>query len=167
MPNTKYQMPNKRKMQSSPNLSFVICNLKFPRGFTLIELLIVVAILGVLTTLFVTTFPSATRRARDSRRQNDMRQYQTALEKYANRNNGSYYNSSGTINPSTACNTLLGQANCPNDPGTYTYQYNGTTSAYVLWSRLEAISPTTYFVACSNGKVGNSTTVPSSSTCPL
>jgi prepilin-type N-terminal cleavage/methylation domain-containing protein len=137
------------------------------RGFTLIELLIVIAILGVLATMFMTTFPAAQRRARDARRQSDIKQYQTAVEKYANKNNGNYYNSSGTINPSSVCNTLIGTSNCPNDPGSYTYQYNGTAAAYVVWARLEAITPATYFIVCSNGKTGNSTTAPTSSVCPL
>lgn len=141
-------------------------------GFTLLELLIVIAILGVLATMFIATFPSATRRARDSRRQSDIRQYQTAFEKHANRNNGVYYNSGGSVDPSSAavC-SALGISSCPKDPtntGTLVYRYNGTSSPsqYVLWARLEAVS-TTNFVVCSNGKIGTTALTPTSSACPL
>ncbi len=140
---------------------------KLPRrynfhGFTLIELLIVVAILGVLGTLFVTTFPASQRRARDARRRSDIRQYQTALEKYANFA-GTYINSNG--NMVAQCPTMS-LTNCPDDPlaSNPRYQYRGTATSYVIWANLEA--NTNAFVVCSNGKVGEVAS-PSGPVCPL
>ena len=136
-------------------------------GFTMIELLIVMAIIGILATLFVATYPNARKRARDAQRQSDMRQYQTALEKYANKNNGTYYNSSGTINIKDQYATLNLPASSPDDPsGTVRYKYNGTATEYVLWAQLE-VSGSGYFVACSTGQAGTTATTPSNSTCPL
>lgn len=134
-------------------------------GFTLIELLIVVAILGVLTTLFVATFPAATRRARDARRESDVKQYQTALEKYANRNNGNYINASGNMTAQCG-SSALNIPGCPDDPlTTRNYQYRGTTAEYVVWGQLEGSA--VFFVVCSNGKTGTPSSAPTSSTCPL
>jgi prepilin-type N-terminal cleavage/methylation domain-containing protein len=146
---------------------------KLERGFTLIELLIVIAILGVLASLVVTTFPAAQKRARDAQRQNDIKQYQTAVEKYANSHNGQYYNSSGTVNPSdsSVCTTLTGSGTlCSKDPkntSPYTYKYNGTLTGYVIWAQLEYQTTPTFFVVCSTGQSGLTVNEPSSTTCTL
>ena len=39
-------------------------------GFTFIELMVVVAIIGILSTMFVTQYPAVQRRARDTERRN-------------------------------------------------------------------------------------------------
>lgn len=51
-------------------------------GFTLIELLIVVAILGLLTTIAVVFLQNARSAARDTQRVSDIKQIQKALEMY-------------------------------------------------------------------------------------
>ncbi len=58
-------------------------------GFTLIELLIVVAIIGILSTLLMTNFIGVRQRARDAQRKSDLRQMQSALELYRS-DQGSY-----------------------------------------------------------------------------
>lgn len=134
------------------------------RGFTLIELLIVVAVLGIIATLFITTYPASQRRAKDTTRKNNIKQYQVALERYANRNNGSYLVATGLM--SSQCSALGLGSSCPDDSvSTYRYQYRGTATQYVIYGRMEATS--TYFIVCSNGKVGEAASAPSSSTCPL
>ena len=139
-------------------------------GFTFIELMVVVAIIGILSTMFVTQSPAVQRRARDTERRNAIKQYQTGIEAYANRNNGNYVNTGGTINPSgTFCSTTLGLPACPDDTDTTKdYQVNSTTTQYVLWAMLDQ-PPTsvTYFYACSTGESGDSTAAPSGSNCPL
>lgn len=52
------------------------------KGFTLVEILLVVAIIGVLSTLVLINVGGYTKKARDSQRLSDMRQIQNALEQY-------------------------------------------------------------------------------------
>jgi type II secretion system protein G len=60
------------------------------KGFTLIELLVVVTIIGILATIILSSLSSARESARDAKRLNDVKTIQTALEMYANDNNGRY-----------------------------------------------------------------------------
>lgn len=147
------------------------------KGFTLIELLIVIAILGALATVVTLTFPSALGKARDGQRRSDIKQYQVALEKYANSHNGNYpgLSTDSIVNLCTA----LGMTNCTQDPkssstcglGTCNYLYFDSASTYVLAARLEKPVDATNkacFVVCSNGLSGDKT-CPSiaSPGCPL
>lgn len=163
-------------------------------AFTLIELLIAIAIVGVLAAFVMNTFPSAQGRARDSQRQSDIKQYQTALEIYANNNNGSFPTRTTAVAPSALCgagNPLSSLTNCPVDPtngndtcgsgsGTCSYVYRyvtnpgagGFSTQYALWARLRRPSNTPptnlFFIVCSNGRAGTSTTAPTSAAvCPL
>lgn len=52
------------------------------KGFTLMELLIVIAIIGILSAVVLASLGGSQARARDSKRLNDLRQVQTALETY-------------------------------------------------------------------------------------
>ncbi len=54
------------------------------KGFTLMELLVVMAILGILITVGLTSYKSVQAKSRDSRRKSDMRQIASALELYYN-----------------------------------------------------------------------------------
>ncbi len=56
------------------------------KGFTLIELLIVIAIIGLLSTLALVSLTSAQQRARDTKRVADVKAMQTAMELYWNEN---------------------------------------------------------------------------------
>ena len=152
----------------------------FVRGFTLIELIIVMVILGILATVFVAQYPASLDRSRDTQRQSDSKQYQTALESYASRNNGLYPVQTSAVLPSSLCATL-GLTSCPNDPknglsvcngGVCRYQYvsNAAGTSFGLWARLQRPTSTSvpYFIVCSNGKTGEGSSVPTSAnTCPI
>lgn len=142
-------------------------------GFTLIELLVVMAIIGVLATIGLNTYPQAQKQARDQNRKSDLRQYQSGIESYANQNNSLFPGNaagSGGINAVNLCSVSGWSAymsSCPEDPknstdSTFQYKYSGDGGAtlstvYVLWAKLEGFSATTYWVSCSNGKVGKAT----------
>ena len=64
--------------------------LKSKQGFTLIELLVVVAIIGLLSSVVLASLSTARMKARDTKRMQDLKQIQTALELYRNDHNGEY-----------------------------------------------------------------------------
>ena len=156
-------------------------------AFTLVELLIVGAVLAGLASLMVISFIGARSSARDSQRKSDTKQYQSALEQYANRRNNLYPSTNNAIiNTNTSgvnilCNaTYLAIANCPNEPqgaNPYEYSSNGTgggsatATQYVLWARLERAplgGTVNFWVICSNGRSGCvlEANEPTNSTCP-
>ncbi|MFC1710223.1 type II secretion system protein [Patescibacteria group bacterium] len=135
------------------------------KGFTLIELLIVISIIGILATIFLVSFTSSQRQARDVQRKSDLKQFQAALENYANANDGLYPGMGGpSVSASTLCSTL--GITCPVDPldGTSPYGYyfqSGTGTAvctgncattYTLRAELE--NETIMWVVCSTGESG-------------
>lgn len=155
-------------------------------AFTLIELLVVISIIGILTVLVAANLNSARSRARDTARKSDLAQYRNALEIYANANGGLYPIFTTTTDATTEsfC-TLLGfpGTSCPKDPqaadtgNTYNYRSDGAGAAgtpgatqYFLWATLEYGGSTTYYwVVCSNGKSGQTSTAipPSGGSCPI
>lgn len=65
-------------------------------GFTLIELITVIAIIGVLATIGINTFPAAFAKARDSQRLDDAKKITTAVQVY--------YNDNNAYPPASGCN---------------------------------------------------------------
>ncbi len=91
----------------------LINNRQIKNGFTLIELLIVLAIIGVLSTLLMTNFIGVRQRSRDVQRKSDLRQIQSALETY--RTDNTFYPEFG---PTGGCGwAVIGG---PGDPSGYT-----------------------------------------------
>jgi prepilin-type N-terminal cleavage/methylation domain-containing protein len=68
-------------------MKFKICQPKFKQGFTFIEFLVVLVIIGIVISLSVVALSSVKAKNRDAKRVSDIRQIQTALEMYYNRNN--------------------------------------------------------------------------------
>lgn len=150
----------------------------------MIELLIVIAIIGILASLALVTYSGSQKQARDTKRRSDIKQYQNALEQFANQNNGLYPVESATVRASLSSGLCgdLSLSSCPEDPrydedNTFTYYYqsdgsltDGTAVAtkYVLWAKLENPTTTTYFTTCSSGAVGEVTTgiPPTGGVCP-
>jgi len=141
--------------------------LKNNHGFSLLELLVTIAILGTLSGLVVIRFVGAQRSARDARRLSDLRQYQSALEVYANSHNDKYPSGSGSL--TGLCSTL--SVPCIDDPRApdqhYRYAIDGAGTEYTLWAKLEHPAEDTWYVFCSNGAASEVTSEPSSSSCPI
>jgi prepilin-type N-terminal cleavage/methylation domain-containing protein len=138
--------------------------MKSKSAFTLVELLIVVALIGILSSMAVVTFTGSQKRARDAQRRSDLKQYQTGVEAYSLRS-GSYpiHQSSAIVSQDAVCKTELKFVSCPVDPksGWYNYYYisDAAGSSYAVWAQLEAVISTTYLIFCSNGKNTESSTV--------
>jgi general secretion pathway protein G len=129
-------------MKRINNLKLKIKN--WERGFTLIELLIVIAIIGVLSTLLMANFIGVRQRARDSQRKSDLRQIQSALEIYRSDNPlGQYPVSlacSGSLTQLINGSTVNYMTKIPCDPSGsgISYQYSQPDpSSYQLIACLE------------------------------
>lgn len=148
------------------------------KGFTLLELLIVLAILGAMAGFIIIRFTGGQAAARDARRQSDVRQYQSAVEIFANANNGLYPStnpgSNVLVNAIALCGSgPLGSIPCVDDPsgGSAHYQYsvNGARTQYVIWATLEKITPQVRFYVCSTGETGTqvaTANAPTGGACP-
>lgn len=164
-------------MINKNNLALNHQPLTLKSGFTLIEMLVVISLIGILAALAMVSFTSVQKQARDTTRKSDLKQYQTATENYASKNNGIYPIHTTIVTIATG-SSLCGSSELnlgacildPKNASPYQYKYisdtNGTN--YVYWGGLEKNTPTVYWVICSNGKVGEKTgSAPSSSTCPI
>lgn len=123
------------------------------KGFTLIEMLIVIAIIGILSSIVLVGLGPVQRRGRDARRQADLRGAQNALELY--------YNKCGRYPGSGSCGDTpvsewddlsdaiaasgIGVPKLPNDPSAASGKsyYYGTPvdgSSYMIGATLEDLN---------------------------
>ncbi|HVU79740.1 MAG TPA: prepilin-type N-terminal cleavage/methylation domain-containing protein [Candidatus Paceibacterota bacterium] len=100
-----------------------------PRGFTLVELMVVIAIIGILSSIVVTGLTGAKSSSRDAKRVSDLKSLQLALGLYYN-DNLSYPKVTGVENL-TALVTGGYISKLPTDPlgGNYFYAPFGATQA--------------------------------------
>jgi prepilin-type N-terminal cleavage/methylation domain-containing protein len=109
-------------------------------GFTLIELMIAIVIVAVLATIGAVTYSTAQRSARVSKRVQDLKSIQTALELYKTANG--FYPLQTAVNTcvdSSAMQTALVpnyMPAIPTDPS-----QNGTTNCYIYQSNGSAAAP--------------------------
>lgn len=124
------------------------------KGFTLIEILVVIAILGLLITVGVTSYTNTLRQSRDAKRKTDLEQIRLALELYKS-DNGSY--PVGTLNQDQSLISRLtspvaylnansypkdpqsSASNSKSSPGKSYYYLRQTSSTFVLCAALETI----------------------------
>jgi len=132
------------------------------KGFTLIELLVVIAIIGILASIVLVSLGSAREKARDAKRQSDIRQISLAMEMYYN--DGQAYVATGTspgsissyLNPVPTDPGGGSDAGCNDSSGT-AYQWVDNSSAssqYCMWACLENGN---FFVASEEGTKEQST----------
>jgi prepilin-type N-terminal cleavage/methylation domain-containing protein len=114
----------------------MVLNKNIKRGFTLIELLVVVSIIGILSSLVLTSLNSARIKARDAKRLASIKQIQSSLELYYNTNGSypvllAYHNtSSGDVNWLTSFATAIRPflTSVPSDSTSGGYMYSSTNS---------------------------------------
>lgn len=98
-------------------------------GFTLLELLVVIGIIGVLVSLGISSYSTAQKKARDSKRKSDLRAIQSCMEQYYNDNNYVYQTISGTPLSSTIVCGGTKDMGTPIDPlNDTTYRYSVISS---------------------------------------
>lgn len=112
-------------------------------GFTIVELLIVIVVIGILATLVIVTFSGVQQKARDTKRETDVKALASQLEVYY-ANNGSYpglaqvqdngwvtanlkgLDLAGLTAPTGTGNTIVGSGAAKNN---YVYAVTGTGGA--------------------------------------
>ena len=141
---------------------------KKQRGFTLIELLVVIAIIGILASIVLVSLGGARAKARDARRQSDVRQISLAMEMFYDENNYAYLETTEDANGrlvQTAIGSYLdpipldpgggSEANCnTSPPGAYRTEanINNTSTKYCVFACLEsAAAASDIFVANPKG----------------
>jgi|SRR5579884_2142322 len=75
------------------------------RGFTIVELLIVIVVIGILALLVITTYSGIQAKARNAKRQSDVKSLQTQLEAFFSQNG--YYPSNTDMNTSSWLSTNM------------------------------------------------------------
>jgi len=117
-------------------------------GFTLLEMLVVLGIIGLIMGIAVSSFSTAQKKARDSKRKSDLKTIQNALEQYYSVCGYKYPTPDSSklftvicVNPSIE---MLPTTSLPRDPKTdVSYVYTGDGSSYQLCIpvRLNATPP--------------------------
>jgi prepilin-type N-terminal cleavage/methylation domain-containing protein len=96
------------------------------QGFTIVELLIVIVVIGILALLVITTYSGIQQKARNSKRQTDVKSLQTQLEAFFSENG--YYPSRTDMNDSASSTGFVQKQMKGLDLGALTDPSNPTQS---------------------------------------
>ncbi len=122
------------------------------KGFTLIELLVVIAIIGMLASIVLVSLRPARQKARDARRESDLRQISTAMEMcYDDESCAGFERYIATSAGANTVSTIDTDGSplyltVPKDPlDKSTHQYKWTANAspyqyYCLYTQLESVA---------------------------
>lgn len=144
--------------------------IKNTNGFTLIELLVVISIIGLLSSVVLSSLNAAKSKARDTKRATELQSVQIAMELYNNdyghfpaENAGLYANQSinanGIIGEGSGLDTLLDpyMPDIPVDPmgpgnASYNYYYDGnSTCGGGMWSNVAVVFAKNMEIKPTNG----------------
>lgn len=114
---------------------------KIIRGFTLLEMLVVIGIIAVLVGMGSVSYSTAQKKARDAKRQGDLKAAQQVMEQCYSVNSFQYPTISGTGTITATCPapntnitfTLID----PLNTGTYVYTFTTSTTTYTITADLE------------------------------
>ncbi|MCD5384555.1 MAG: type II secretion system GspH family protein [Candidatus Pacebacteria bacterium] len=117
------------------------------KGFTLIELLVVIAIIGILSSVVLASMNTARKKARDARRQADLKSLQLALESYYDTHSAypvaaAEGDVSTTLSALTSGGMITALPSDPSSSQTYRYRTDATGSEYCLGANMEQTPPT-------------------------
>ena len=121
--------------------------LKKQFGFTLFELLVSISIIGILTALAMVSYSGAQKKARDTRRMEDIKLIQSAAEQYYYLQNTYSYPASSLFNAGEKWTTVSGVTileSYPSDPKGIDYEsygcatdYNCSPEGYCICAKME------------------------------
>jgi len=112
------------------------------KGFTLIELIVVIAIIAILLGIVSVSYTTAQKQGRDSRRKQDLKDAQNALEQYYAEN---------TQYPTGSEIDTAFEGSRPQDPkneSPYTYNWDTTTDSYCVCVPLETSNGNASNLSC-------------------
>src|SRR3989338_6984910 len=100
------------------------------KAFTLLEMLVVVGIIAVLVSIGTSSYSTAQKKARDAKRQSDLKSFQNALEQCYSVNSYAYptITGGGTTSITEDCPVAGATDLTITDPSTKTYTVSSTTT---------------------------------------
>lgn len=130
----------------------------------MLEIVIVIAVLGILMSIGVSSYMGSLRRGRDARRKTDLETLRQALELYKSDNNnypnvsaGDANNLDGVTGPLVSPTQYINENNFPKDPqqssGKYYYYRRNSTTTYDVCTSLE-VTETSPNSACTSVSCG-------------
>jgi len=114
------------------------------RGFTLIEILVVIAIIGLLSTVIAAPITQARKKGRDGKKIADIRQIVNALQQYADDNGGLYPSDLTNLVPTYLANLPVAAAATAASKDKYMYVpyiENSRNIGFHLGVKIEAPNP--------------------------